>query len=260
MEQSQAQTTAGVALIAGGASGLGRVAARRWAARGGIAVACDVNEAGLRETAGHDPRIAVRPLDVRHAEDVRALVKEVEAELGPLEIVYNSAAIQPTGLLLDQPLEEIHRVMDVNYGGLVNVSLATLPRLLERGRGALVNFCSIAGLVPSLHFGAYSASKFAGVAFTEVLYHENRGRGVRIVCVCPSQVDTPLRAQATSRPRIMQTGPPPMAPERVLDAVDRAVAKGRFWVFPGLHTAVGARLRRFLPGVLWRISHRVEGL
>jgi short-subunit dehydrogenase len=110
-----------------------------------------------------------------------------------------------------------------------------------------------------MHFGAYSASKFASVAFTEVLYHENRGKGVYIACVCPSQVDTPLRAQATSKPKIMETGPKPMKPELVLDAIDRAAEKNRFWVFPGLHTAIGVRIRRFVPALLWRIDHNAEG-
>ena len=188
-----------------------------------------------------------------------ALANDVEARLGPIERVYNAAAIQPTELLLRQDVEEIHRVMRVNYGGVVNVSLATLPRLLERGRGALVNFGSIASWVPSMHFGAYSASKFAIAAFTEVLYRENRGRGVRILCVCPAQVDTPLRAQATSKPKIMETGPDPIPPGDVLDAIDAALEGDRLWVFPGYPAAIGWRLRRFAPGLLWRIDHRAEG-
>jgi short-subunit dehydrogenase len=199
-------------------------------------------------------------VDVTDAGAVAQLVKDAAAEHGPIARVYNAAAIQPTSLLLEQDLAEIHRVMAINYGGLVNVSVAALRRLLEQGHGSLINFCSIAGWVPNLHFGAYSASKFAGVAFTEVLFHENRGRGVHIACVCPSQVDTPLRAQARSKPKIMETGPPPMPPGQVLDAIDRAVAKQRFWVFPGWHTAVGVRLRRFFPGLMWRIGHRAEGL
>jgi NAD(P)-dependent dehydrogenase (short-subunit alcohol dehydrogenase family) len=183
----------------------------------------------------------------------------VEAELGPIERVYNGAGIMPTGLLLDQDLDEIHRVMAINYGGVVNVSLAVLPLMLERRRGSLVNFASIAGWVPNMHFGAYNASKFAVVAFTEVLRHETRGRGVRICCVCPSTVDTPLLAQATSHPRIMEVGPKPIRPEVVLDAIDRALEAGRFWVFAGASTRMGWMLRRFLPGLMWRIDHRAEG-
>jgi NAD(P)-dependent dehydrogenase (short-subunit alcohol dehydrogenase family) len=248
-----------IALVVGGASGMGRVAAQRWASAGGIAIAADVNAEGLAETAGAVEAIQTRHLDVTHRAEVESVVKQIESEVGPIERVYNGAGIQPTSLLLEQDPDEIQRVMNVNYNGLVNVSLLTLPRMLERGRGALVNFASIAGWVPNMHFGAYNASKFAAVAFTEVLYHENRGRGVQIVCVCPSKVDTPLLAQAQSNPKILDTGPAAMKPQTIIEAVDRAVEKGKFWCFPGAHTAAGWRLRRFWPWLLWKIDHSAEG-
>lgn len=248
-----------VCLITGAASGIGRVAARRWAQAGGIVAALDVNSEGLIETAESFESIQSYPLDVTNRSAVEAVVKAVETDLGPLERVYNGAAIQPTGLLLDCGADEIQRVMQINYGGIVNVSLATLPRMLERGSGVLVNFASIAGWIPTLHFGAYNASKFAIVAFTEVLHHENRGGGAQVICVCPSQVATPLVAQATSNPKILNTGPAPMTPEKVLDAVDVAVEKGRFWVFPGAHTKAAWLLRRFFPALMWKIDHNAEG-
>jgi NAD(P)-dependent dehydrogenase (short-subunit alcohol dehydrogenase family) len=200
-----------------------------------------------------------RVADVTESEAVFRLVYRVERELGRLERVYNAAAIQPTSPLLDQDVDEIHRVMATNYGGVVNVSKAVMPRLLSRGRGALINFASIAGWVPNMHFGAYAASKFAVVAFTEILCHETRGQGVHVCCVCPGQVDTPLRAQATSRPRIMERGPAPAPPAFVLDAIDRAVARRSFWVFPGATTRAGWWLRRLAPSVLWKIDHDAEG-
>ncbi len=238
---------------------MGRLAAQRWAEAGGTALAVDVNEAGLKETAEGRPGIQTRVLDVTDADAVGGLVEEIWQGVGPFDRVYNAAAIQPTNLLLEQDLAEIHRVMAINYGGLVNVSKAVLPRLLERGRGSLIHFASIAGWVPNMHFGAYNASKFAAVAFTEVLYHENRGNGVHIACVCPPPVDTPLMAQAVSNPKILNTGPAPMKPAKVLDVIDRACEKGKFWVFPGAHTVAGLWLRRLLPGVLWKIDHNVEG-
>jgi NAD(P)-dependent dehydrogenase (short-subunit alcohol dehydrogenase family) len=245
--------------VAGAASGMGRLAARRWAEAGGVVAAADVDEAGLAETARGLPGIHTRWLDVTDAEAVAAAVKDVEAQLGPIERVYNGAAIQPTGLLAQQDAAEVWRVMQTNYGGLVNVSLATLPHLLERGRGSLVNFSSLAGWSPTMHFGAYCASKAAQIAFTEVLHHENRGRGVHICCVCPGQVDTPLRAQALTKPKIMQAGPKPQRPEAVLDAIERAIERRRFWVFASAHAAIGWRLRRFVPGFMWWIDHRAEG-
>jgi NAD(P)-dependent dehydrogenase (short-subunit alcohol dehydrogenase family) len=249
----------GIALVVGGGSGIGRVAVHRWADAGGIAIAADVNASALAETAAGRDQIHRRELDVTKPSAVFDLINEIESDFGPIDRAYNCAAIQPTDLLLNQKPDEVHRVMHVNYQGVVNVSLAVLPRLLERGRGALVNFSSIAGWVPNMHFGAYGASKFAVVAFTETLHHENRGRGVDILCVCPGQVDTPLRAQALSKPKIMQTGPSPMSPHRVLDAVERAIGNGSLFVFPGATTKLGWYLRRFAPRVMWRIDHRAEG-
>ena len=248
-----------VCFAVGAASGIGRLAAQRWARAGGIVAAVDVDEGGLRETAAGFDSIHTWHLDVAHRQEVDAVVKTIESELGPIERVYSCAAIFPTALLLEQDPDEIHRVMNINYGGIVNVSLSTLPRLLERGRGALINFASVAGWVPTMHMGAYSASKFASIAFTEILYHENRGKGVQICCVCPPQVDTPLLEQATSKPKILVTGPAPLTPDAVLDTTDRAVERGKFWVFPGAHARAGWRLRRFFPWLMWKIDHDAEG-
>jgi len=247
-----------VALVTGAASGMGRLAAQRMAASGARVSAVDVNAEGLRATAEGHERISTRALDVTDSHAVQELIEEVEAELGPIERVYNAAAIMPTGLLVEQEIETIRRIMDINYGGVANVTRAVVPRMLERGRGDLVNFASIAGWLPALHFGAYNASKFAVVAFTEVLAHETRGRGVRITCVCPPPVATPLLDQAKSKPRILEQSPP-IRPEEVLDAIEDALERGRLWVFPGRGTSLIWRLRRLLPGLMWRRLHQVEG-
>jgi len=247
-----------VALITGAASGMGRLAARRLAAGGAQVAALDVNEAGLRETRGAEERIRPYPVDVTDARAVADAVRAVESELGAIDRVLNAAAIMPTDRLLEQSAELIHRIMAINYGGTVNVTLATLPGMLERGRGDLVNFASVAGWMPALHFGAYNASKFAVVAFSEVLAHENRGRGVRFACVCPPPVATPLLEQAKSQPKVL-TQLPPIAPETVLDAIERDLERGRLMVYPDRTAAFTVWLRRHLPGLLWRNIHRVEG-
>jgi short-subunit dehydrogenase len=85
--------------------------------------------------------------------------------------------------------------------------------------------------MPILYLGAYNASKFAVVAFSEVLYHENRNRGVRFGCVCPPPVSTPLLKQAEET----------------------------VWVFPGRGTKMGWRMRRMFPGLMWKQIHKTEG-
>ncbi len=248
-----------VALITGAGSGMGRLAARRLASEGAQVAALDVNEAGLVETAsGHD-RIRTWTLDVTDARACEGAVREIEGELGPIDRVMNAAAIMPTGLLMDQDADLVNRIMDINYGGTVNVTMAVLPGMLERERGDLVNFASVAGWLPAIHFGAYNASKFAVVAFTEVLYHENRGRGVRFACVCPPPVATPLLDQAKSQPKVLDQVPP-IEPEKVLDAIERDLEKGRLMVFPDFNASLIVRMRRWLPDLVWLNSHRVEGI
>lgn len=254
-----AARAARVALITGAASGMGRLAAQRLG-RGGCKVAAlDINEVGLAETAHASPNIQRFLVDVTEPKEVEQVIERVEAELGPIDRVHNAAAIMPTGLLLDQDSALIHKIMEINYGGTVNVCQAVLPRMLTRGRGDLVNFASIAGWLPAPHFGAYNASKFAVVAYTEVLYHENRGRGVRFACVCPPPVATPLLQQAKSKPKVLDTMPP-IAPERVLDAIERGLERGRLMVYPDLASGMVVRLRRFIPGIVWASIRRIEGL
>jgi len=247
-----------VVFVTGGGSGMGRLAARRMADAGAKVAAVDVNEAGLGETAEGREGIHTWRLDVTDNQAVLATVKEVEDRLGPIDRVYSAAAIMPTGLLMEQDTETITRIMDVDYNGVVHVAKAILPGMLERGRGDLINFASIAGWGPTLHFGAYNAAKFAVVAFSEVLYHENRGRGVRIIAVCPPPVATPLLDQATSKPRMLEMGKP-IPPGRVLDAIERDLAKGKPFCFPTAQTKLAQVMRRFAPGLVWSMVHRVEG-
>jgi len=250
-----------VAFITGAGSGMGRLAARQLAEQGKLVAALDVNTEGLHETAlGHEDAIRTFRVDVTDAAAVEAAVKEAENELGPIDRVYNAAAIMPLGKLTEQDLAVIHRVMDINYHGLVNVARLTLPGMLERGRGDMILFASMAGWLPILLMGAYNASKFAVVAFSEVLYHENRGKGVRFACVCPPPVATPLLDQGreTAWPKVLDETPP-LEPEAVLAEIERTLERDDFWVFPGRGTRLGWRIRRLLPDVVWRRVHRVEG-
>ena len=249
-----------VALLTGAGSGMGQLAARRLAQAGAMVAALDVDETGLKETAEGHPTVTTRRLDVTDIEAVNETVAWVESELGPIDRVVNAAAIMPFGKLLEQPVEQIHQLMAVNYGGLVNIAKATLPDLLERGRGDFISFSSMLGQMPTLLTGGYASTKFAVSCFTEVLYHENRDKGVRFVCVCPPAVQTPLLRQAreTAWPKLLEDNPP-ISPEEVLDGVEKSLEKGEFWCLPGKGTRMGYIMRRLLPGAVWKQVHKVEG-
>jgi short-subunit dehydrogenase len=217
-------------------------------------VALDVDGDGLARTARRAPNIEVHRCDVRDHDAVVALVEQTERRHGAIDRVMNAAAIAPAGLLVEQSFEELRRLIEVNYLGVVSVTKATLPRLLERGRGDLVQFGSLAGWLPSQKLGGYSATKAAVVSFSETLYHECLGRGVRMVCVCPPPVDTPMLVQIEGEGR----GPrglkdlPPIRPEEVLDAIEDGLEAGELLVFPGRGATTLWRLRRLAPGLLWK--------
>jgi NAD(P)-dependent dehydrogenase (short-subunit alcohol dehydrogenase family) len=249
-----------IALITGGGSGMGQLAARRLAAAGAKVAAFDVNEVGLGETSRSSENIYTQVVDVTEQAAVEDAVARVEADLGPVDRVYHAAAIMPLGKILDQDTALIHKIMAINYGGLVNMAKHALPPMLARGRGEFISFASLAGWFPALYVGAYNASKFATVAFTEVLAHENRGRGVKFVCVCPPPVATPLLQQGkdTVWPKLFDQAPP-IEPGVVLDAIDASLAKGELMCFPTKEAKWGWRMRRWFPELMWKQVHKAEG-
>ena len=247
--------------ITGAGSGMGQMAARLFAEQGYSVAALDVNEKGLLETAENHQNIRTFNTDVTNYDAVASVVDETEAKLGPIKRVYNAAAIMPLGKVVDQDVEIFHRVMDINYKGVVNVSKAVMPRLLERNEGELINFASLAGWMPILYMAAYNASKFAVVAFTEVLAHEHTDSNVKVLCVCPPPVKTPLLNQArdTVWPKVFdQTDA--IEPEDVLAAIETALARDELFVFPGKKTRMAQRMRRWFPNLIWKNVHQTEGI
>jgi short-subunit dehydrogenase len=249
-----------VALVTGAGSGLGQMAAWRLASDGAAVAAVDVDAHGLSVTAARAPSVRPWICDVTDGLAVASVVQQVEAELGPIGRVVSAAGVVSVGELLAQPVSEIRRVMEVNYAGSVEVLHAIVPGMVERGRGDVVQFASIAGWVPTPHLGAYTASKFAVAAFVEVLAHENRHSGVRFVCVCPPAVRTPMldRIKRAGVADLFERARP-LDPDDVLRAVEAGLEAGRLFVFPGFGTSLLWRVRRFAPAFLWRRIHSATG-
>jgi NADP-dependent 3-hydroxy acid dehydrogenase YdfG len=249
-----------VALVTGGGSGMGRLAAQICANTGATVALLDLNEAGMEETSRDFNTMRCFVVDITDAEAVERAVLQVESEMGPIDRLYNAAGIMPFGKLLDQDIGVTHKIMDINYGGLVNITKAALPAMIARGRGEFISFASMAGWFPLLMAGGYNASKFAVVAYTEVLYHENLNSGVKFACVCPDVVKTPLLQQArdTVWPKMMDAGSS-HEPSEILEAIEQSLEQGEFWVFPGRDTKMGWRMRRWFPGLMWKHVHKTEG-
>lgn len=247
-----------VLFITGAGSGIGQLSAKRALQSGWKVAAVDVNQQGLDALGANSDSLLKLPCDITDPIAVQSAVEQCENILGPIDRLTNAAAIMPLSEIMDQGGDMIHRIMNINYGGMVNVSQAALPKMLARGRGEFINYASMAGHWPILYMGAYNASKHAVAAYTEVLFHETRNSGVRIVCVCPPIVATPLLEQAKSCwPKIFDIFPP-ITPETVLDEIERKLPGKSLWVFPGPMTRMSWILRRWMPSTVWRLVHRIE--
>jgi len=230
--------TGKVALVTGGASGMGRIIALRLAARGAKVAIFDVNEEGLAETAALAEGISPFRCDISSIEDVEAKVAEIASSLGPIDHLVHAAALMPSHKLIDETHESMERLFRINYFGTTYLVKAVLPAMLERKSGRIIAFGSVAGYAMVPHMGAYCATKAAVNTYMEVLQNEIRGSGVNVHLVCPPAVNTPLIDQAleTDFPgSIMEAKKSGRLanPEKIVDAIDKGVAKNKDIIYPG---------------------------
>jgi 2-hydroxycyclohexanecarboxyl-CoA dehydrogenase len=176
-----------IALVTGGASGIGAATARRLAAEGARVAVADVNEAGARSVASEIDGIALR-MDVTDVESVRAGV----AEAGHVDVLVNNAGTDRFSFFVNTDEELWDFVLAVNLRGTIAVTHAVLDGMQKRGRGAIVNVASEAGRVGSQGSVVYSAAKGGVIAFTRAVARESSRFGVRVNAVAPGPIDTPL--------------------------------------------------------------------
>jgi 2-hydroxycyclohexanecarboxyl-CoA dehydrogenase len=176
-----------IALVTGGASGIGAATARRLAAEGARVAVADVNEAGARSVASEIDGIALR-MDVTEVESVRAGV----AEAGDVDVLVNNAGTDRFSFFVNTDEELWDFVLAVNLRGTIAVTHAVLDGMQKRGRGAIVNVASEAGRVGSQGSVVYSAAKGGVIAFTRAVARESSRFGVRVNAVAPGPIDTPL--------------------------------------------------------------------
>jgi NAD(P)-dependent dehydrogenase (short-subunit alcohol dehydrogenase family) len=200
-----------VAIVTGGASGIGAALVRALAARGAVVVIADVDEVGAKAVAASTSLAQAGPglvrtavLEVRDAGAVADLVHQTAAEHGRLDLIFNNAGIAVGGRVEELSLDHWDRVIDVNLRGVVHGVHAAYPLMLSQGNGHIVNTASLAGLVPGPMLAPYAAAKHAVVGLSLALRAEAAGRGVRVSVVCPGFVDTPLLSNVN--PDLPQTG------------------------------------------------------
>jgi NAD(P)-dependent dehydrogenase (short-subunit alcohol dehydrogenase family) len=185
-----------VAIVTGGGSGIGRACALRFAREGARVVVadrdCAATEATVGAIEGAGGQAAAASGDVSREPDVAAIVARGVERFGVPHVLLNGAAMTGFGTLEDSPAELLDRVVSNNVRSVWVCARTVLPLMRAEGRGAIVNLASITGILGAPGMAAYSVSKGAIVTLTRTLALEVAAHGIRVNCICPGAVDTPM--------------------------------------------------------------------
>ncbi|MFC4948632.1 SDR family NAD(P)-dependent oxidoreductase [Pseudonocardia sp. GCM10023141] len=183
------------AFVTGGAQGIGKGITTTLGAQGFAVAVVDLNAEAARATAGEIVEAGGRAIavqaDVTDTASVQAAVKTVTEELGPVEIVVNNAGWDDFMPFLSTTEEFWDRILEINFKGMLRVTQAVVPGMVERGFGRVINIGSDAGRVGSSLEAVYSGAKGGTIAFTKTLAREIATKGVTANTVCPGPTDTP---------------------------------------------------------------------
>jgi NAD(P)-dependent dehydrogenase (short-subunit alcohol dehydrogenase family) len=197
-----------VAVVTGGASGIGKGIARQLVAEGMDVVIADIEADALHQTAAEIGAAGV-PTDVSDLDSVMALAQSATDRFGAVHVVCNNAGIGPQAPIADLTIADWHWVLGVNLYGVIHGVQTFLP-ILEANQdgGHIVNTASMAGLVAPAGLGAYCVSKFGVVALTEVLATElaRAGSKVGATVLCPGTVRTNIHTSSRNRPEHLAGG------------------------------------------------------
>ena len=230
-----------VVVVTGGARGIGRALATRFASEGtrGVVIA-DIDGSLVQDVAS---RIGARPFqcDVSRESDVVRLISEVESTLGRIDIFCSNAGVAVEGGP-EASDEEWQRIWSINVMAHVYVARHALPGMLARKEGYLVGTVSAAGLLNHFLAAPYGVTKAAALSFFEWLSIVHGDEGIRVSCLCPQGVKTDMLARERAQLGINFLTAGALEPEAVAEAVVQGIADERFLILP--HPEVAEFFRR----------------
>ncbi len=249
------------ALVTGASSGIGRLLGLRLAQKGARVALVARRETELESVAAEiraqSGEALVLPCDVADSSQVAASARRALEHFGAIDILVNNAGYGGQRTFLDWDIEDMVRIMRVNYFGALYFTKALLPQMVERKRGWLVFISSVTGRIASPEKTAYAASKFAMAGFAEALSLEVEDAGVHLLTVYPGVVQTPFHNAQMLEDMPEKTRRSMVKPEGLVDAIFEALAKGkRELTYPG-GIAAGYVVRALAPGFLRQQVMRV---
>lgn len=264
-----------VAVVTGGASGIGFALAKHALSRGMKVVIADIEQTALEEAVSElnsECLLAVLT-DVSSADSMAELAEQAQRRFGPVQLLFNNAGVGGGGLLWEQTEADWDWVLGVNLRGVINGVRTFTPQMIAQGEGHIVNTASIAGLVSARGTSTYAVSKHAVVALSEVLYGDlcEEEAGVGVSVLCPSYVNTniykfernrpdgesePLSAEQLAEQKATEEViggffKTALSPDGVAKQVFDAIVSDRFYILThpeGSREQVEARMRAILEG------------
>lgn len=256
-----------VAIVTGGASGIGRALCEAFACPDAVVIVADINIDSAEQVAadlnGKGARTQAVALDVTDAEAVKMLINRTIAEHGRLDFMFNNAGISVGAEVRDMSLEHFRAIVDTNLYGVIYGSIYAYAVMVKQGYGHIVNTASSAGLIPMPVQVPYSATKFGVVGFSKSLRIEAATLGVKVSVVCPGFVRTgifdAMPFLKVDKQKIYEKIPKMVEPHRAAQIILRGVRKNKAVIVFPLSARFFAWLYRLHPAVLAPIQRRIIG-
>ncbi|BCK57320.1 SDR family oxidoreductase [Nocardia wallacei] len=273
--------TGRVAVITGGARGIGRATAHAFLAKGANVALGDIDAdlavrtaeelrvpshtagspsaaSGRGSAAEQGGRVVGLPLDVTDPASFAAFLNAAETALGPMDVLVNNAGIMPSGMFADEAPDLTDRILDINVRGVMTGTRLALQRFVPRGTGHLINIASLAGTAGMPGLATYCASKHAVIGFTEAIHLELADTDIQVTAILPGNVRTELSAGANMPAWMLKATT--IEPEAVAAAIISSLGRNRPLItVPRTLTPV-IRASSLLPHRLRRLTSDLSGM